>query len=275
MQIEFNATQIMINTFFTLAEFNENYSEEISLAADVYERRKADGMKDFSFSAFEFVFTSDSKPKLEKLGQFLSANYDYEIGEINEGNDDWELNGVATEFPVDLDNLVYWVLNMYCKGHKFDCRLDGYGAFDDSEEQTFPDIDADLYSHYFDLAMESYDKGNLGMGVIHFSTAIRIKPQDPNSWYSRAILKDELHTPKAARLDYDKAIEIAPDFIDAIINRAANKDEAGEHDNAIADYSFAISLEPGNGLAIITELTLNSAKATRLVLVLIGLKQRS
>ncbi|WP_214226135.1 ribonuclease E inhibitor RraB [Pedobacter sp. B4-66] len=239
----------MTNTFFTLVEFNENYSEEISSATDVYERRKADGMRDFSLSAFEFVFTSDSKTKLQKLGQFLSTNYNYEIGEISEEDDDWELNGVATEFPVDHENLVYWVLNMYCKGHKFDCKLEGYGAFDDPAEQTFPDMDAGLYSHYFDLAMESYYKGNLGMGVIHFSTAIRIKPQDPNSWYSRAILKDELHTPKAARLDYDKAIELAPDFIDAIINRAANKDEAGEHDNAIADYSFVISLEPDNGLA--------------------------
>lgn len=239
----------MINTFFTLAEFNGNYSAEISSANEVYERRKKDGMKDFSLSTFDFVFISDSKAKLEKLGQFLSANYNYEIGDISEEGDDWELNGVATEFSVDLDNLVYWVLNMYCKGYKFDCKLDGYGSYNDAEEQTFPDIDVSLYSHYFDLAMECYDKGNLGMGVVHFSTAIRIKPQDPNSWYSRAILKDELHTPKAARLDYDKAIELAPDFVDAIINRAANKDEAGEYDEAIADYSFAISLDPENGMA--------------------------
>lgn len=239
----------MINTFFTLAEFNENYLVEISSAAKVYERRKESGMEDFSLSTFEFVFISDSKDKLEKLGQFLIANYNYQTDEISEGDDNWELSGVSTEFPVDKDNLVYWVLGMYCKGHKFDCKLDGYGAFDDPEDQTFLEIDASFYDRYFDLAMECYDKRNLGMGIIHFSTAIRINPEDPNAWYSRAILKDELNTPKAARLDYDKAVELAPDFIDAIINRAANKDEAGEYDDAIADYSFAITLRPEEGLA--------------------------
>lgn len=73
-------------------------------------------------------------------------------------------------------------------------------------------------------SMEAYNKRNLGMAAIHFSTSIKINPNDPNSWYSRAIVKDELHTWKAARRDYDKAIELAPDFIDAIVNLAANKD---------------------------------------------------
>ena len=103
--------------------------------------------------------------------------------------------------------------------------------------------------YYFELAMEAYNKGNLGMSIIHFSTAIKINPNDPNSWYSRATIKDQLHTWKAARRDYDRAIQLAPDFIAAIVNRAANKDEAGEYTEAIKDYSNAINLEPKNEMA--------------------------
>ena len=158
-------------------------------------------------------------------------------------------NRDATEFPVDEENLRYWALDLYSKGYEFDCKLDGYGATANPNDQKFPDLGANLYEHYFELAMDAYNKKNLGMAIVHFSTAIKIKPGDPNSWYSRAIAKDQLHTWKAARRDYDKAIELAPDFTDAIINRAANKDEAGEYDDAIKDYSRAIELEPQNAMA--------------------------
>jgi tetratricopeptide (TPR) repeat protein len=119
----------------------------------------------------------------------------------------------------------------------------------DPKNQNFPDLNISLYDHYFELAMAAFGKRNLGMAIIHFSTAIRINAADPNSWYSRAIAKDELYTWKAARKDYDKALELAPDFTDAIINRAANKDGAGEYDDAIKDYNRAIELEPQDAMA--------------------------
>jgi tetratricopeptide (TPR) repeat protein len=239
----------MENTFFTWQQFKDNFGKELVSASDVYEQRKKSGMEDYAFATYDFVFISDSKNKLEALGNFLASNYDYKIGEPKKADEYWELTGDATAFPVDKDNLTYWALDLYCKGYEFDSRLDGYGASGNPKDQNFPDLDRSLYGHYFDLGMGAYDQRNLGMATIHLSTAIKINSGDPNAWYSRAALKDELHTWKAARRDYDRAIELAPDFTDAIVNRAANKDEAGEYDEAISDYNSAIELEPKNEMA--------------------------
>jgi tetratricopeptide (TPR) repeat protein len=239
----------MGNTFFIKSQFNGNFGKEMASATSVYEQRKKSGLDDYSLATYDFVFISDEKDKLARLRDFLNVNYGYKILEIKKEDDYWELTGEALEFPVDENNLMYWALDLYCKAYEFDCRLDGYGAMGDPKDQSFPDMETDKADHYFELAMEAYNKRNLGMAIIHFSTAIKINPDDPNSWYSRAAVKDELHTWKAARRDYDKAIELAPKFVDAIVNRAANKDEACEYDEAIADYSRALELSPQNEMA--------------------------
>lgn len=239
----------MEKRYFTQEQFNNNFGKEMVSASEVYELRKVSGIKDYAFATYDFVYISDNKNKLDSLGHFLTNSYGYKIGETKKVKDYWELAGDATELPVDEDNLMYWALDLYYKGYEFDCKLDGYGATGDPQNQNFPKMDASLDDHYFELAMEAYNKRNLGIAIIHFSTAIKINPKDPNAWYSRAIAKDELHTWKSARRDYDKAIELAPDFVDAIVNRAANKDEAEEYDEAIKDYSKAIQLDPTNAMA--------------------------
>jgi len=239
----------MENKFFTLQRFADGFGKEMVSATQVYERRKESGMKDYAFATYDFVFISDSKSKLDSLGNFLAFNYGYKINELKKEDEYWALTGDATEFPVDEENLRYWALDLYNKGYEFDCRLDGYGAVGDPKDQRFPDLTPTMYDHYFELAMDAYNKRNLGMAIIQFSKAIKINPLDPNSWYSRAIAKDELQTWKAARRDYDRAIELAPDFTEAIVNRAANKDEAGEYEEAINDYTKAIELEPNNAMA--------------------------
>jgi len=239
----------MENRYFTLDQFNDNFGKEMVSASEVYEQRKKSGIKDYALATYDFVYISDTKNKLDSLGYFLATNYGYKISEPKKGKEYWELSGNGTEFPVDEDNLMFWALDLYCKGYEFDCKLDGYGAMADPKNQTFPKLDTSLDDHYFELAMEAYDKRNLGMAIIHFTTSIKINPKDPNSWYSRAIAKDELHTWKSARRDYDEAIALAPNFVDAIVNRAANKDEAEEYDEAIKDYRKAIQLDIKNVMA--------------------------
>ncbi|PTQ99659.1 hypothetical protein C8P68_102487 [Mucilaginibacter yixingensis] len=239
----------MPDRFFTQDAFHNGFGREMVSAGDVYDARSKSGMQEYSLAQYDFVFIADKQDKLERLGKFLSENYGYTIKPVTQIDALYELTGDATEFPVDESNLMYWALDLYCKGYEFDCRLDGYGASGDPQNQRFADLDPSLYQKHFDLAMDAYNNRNLGMAAIHFSTAIKINPNDPNSWYSRAIVKDELHTWKAARRDYDKAIELAPDFTDAILNRAANKDEAGEYQAAIDDYTFVINLEPQNEMA--------------------------
>ncbi len=239
----------MENRYLTRDEFSSNLNKEMICASQVYKLRKKNGIKDYAIASYDFVFTSNSRNKLDLLRHFLEANYKYKRGEIKLGNRQWELSGDATAFPVDEENLVYWALDLYCKGYEFDCKLEAYGAMADLESPNFPKMDIDLEDYYFELGMEAYNKRNLGMAIIHFSTVIKINPQDPNAWYSRAIFKEELHMSKAARQDYDKAIELAPDFVDAIVNRAANKDEAGEYDEAISDYNRSILLDDTNDMA--------------------------
>jgi tetratricopeptide (TPR) repeat protein len=236
------------NTYFTKEDFNKNFGAEMASANEVYELRKKDGIKDYTLANYDFTFISDRKEKLELLGDLLVRNYGCKIREIKIAGKNWELSGDAIQFPVDEDNLMYWALDLYCKGYQYDCILDGYGAVADPD-LGLPSLSIELYDHYFDLAMDAYNKQNLGMAIIHWSTAIKINSNDPNSWYSRAIAKDELYTWKAARRDYDKAIELAPDFVDAIVNRAANKDEAGEYGEAVIDYTKAIELDPNNAMA--------------------------
>jgi tetratricopeptide (TPR) repeat protein len=239
----------MQNSFFTQSNFKKNFGKEMESALSVYEQRQKSGMRDYSMALYDFVFISDTEQKLQSLGKLLSEDYNYRIKPVTKHDDYYELTGDSTEFPVDEINLMYWAIDLYCKGYEFDCKLDGYGAIGDTDKQTFPDMDKTLYDRYFDFAMEAYGKRNLGMAFIHLSTAIKINANDPNAWFSRAVVRDELYTWKSARRDYDKAIELAPDFIDAIVNRAANKDEAGEYMSAIEDYTMAIALDSQNAMA--------------------------
>jgi tetratricopeptide (TPR) repeat protein len=239
----------MSNTYHTQAQFYDSFGKEMASAVSVYTQRRKSGMKENSLAVYDFIFISDTEKKLRLLGDFLDENYNYKIKAITAHKEYYELSGDSTEFPVDEDNLLFWALDLYCKGYEFDCRLDGYGAVGDSKNQKFPPMNIESYEQYFDLAMSAYDNRNLGMAFIHLSTAIKIDPNNPNCWYSRAIMKDELHTWKSARRDYDKAIELAPDFTNAIVNRAANKDEAGEFAEAIIDYTTVIGLEPENKMA--------------------------
>lgn len=239
----------MQNTFFTRNQFNKDFGKELASAFDVYSSRKNSGLNDWSIAAYDFIFISDTKEKLENLADFLTKNYSYTTNKVTRTDNLWELTGDAIPFAVTEETLRYWALDLYKKGLEYDCRLDGYGAMGDPQNQIFPERNASKFDSYFEAAMQTYNLRNLGQAFINFSLAIESNPHDPDAWYSRAIVRDKLETWKAARRDYDKAIEIAPNFVSAIVNRAANKDYAGEYDSAIADYDTAIAFDPQNAMA--------------------------
>jgi hypothetical protein len=56
----------MQKRYFTQQEFNENFGNEMALAADVYAERKKTGMDDNALAVYDFIFISDSKDKLEE-----------------------------------------------------------------------------------------------------------------------------------------------------------------------------------------------------------------
>lgn len=235
--------------FITRKEFYQNFGKEIVSAVDVFANMRKSGLSDFSLAKFDFYFISNSKDKLERLKEFLLEHYPYEIKSIKKINTElWELNGETNELSITEDNLLYWGLDMYKRGYEFDSRLDGYGAPFDPKNQNFPDFAKEKEESYFNKGVECYNARNLSGAIHNWTICIEINPGNPNSYYSRAIVKNELYTWKSSIADYDKAIEIAPDYFDAIVNRGAVKDENGDYKGALTDYEKALELKPNDAM---------------------------
>lgn len=235
--------------YFTHEDFVENFGKEMASAADLYDLFKNGGLTDGALGTFDIVYISDTKEKLDFLGEFLAANYGFKMKASIKVEDHWEIAGDANSIPVDSENLLYWALDLYVKGYEFDCMLDGYGAMMDYEKPEFPELDPTTAGNYFAAGLDAYNRRNLGSAIINWTLALKINPKDPNAYYARAIAKNELYTWKSAIRDYDKAIELAPDFVDALVNRAAIKDNHQDYEGALADYNKAIELNSHNPMA--------------------------
>jgi tetratricopeptide (TPR) repeat protein len=229
--------------YFNWNEFTENFGKEMVLADDVFNNMVKSGLKDNCLTKMDFTFISDKKENLKKLSEFITTHYPYSVQEIKKYGKLWEINGETNEIPMTADNLLYWGLDMYKRGYEFDAKLDAYGGPFDPKDQKFPLIDTTKKDYYFDKGLECYNSGYLSGAIFNWSLTIEIDPKDPNSYYSRAIVKNELYTWKSALKDYDRAIDIAPKFISALINRGGLKDENEDYQGAIADYETVLKLD--------------------------------
>ncbi|WON94286.1 tetratricopeptide repeat protein [Sphingobacterium sp. UGAL515B_05] len=233
----------MEQTFFTWDDFVKGYSKEIVSAEDVFTNMVKSGLKDNCMTKMDFTFISDKKENLQKLGEFIKVHYPYTVLEVKKYEKLWELNGETNEIPMTADNLLFWGLDMYKRGFEFDAKLDAYGGPFDPKEQKFPVIDTTKADYYFDKGLACYNNGDLSGAIFNWNFAIQIDPTDPNAYYSRAIVKNELYIWKSALKDYDKALEIAPKFVSALINRGGLKDQNGDYQGAIADYETILKLD--------------------------------
>ena len=239
----------MNSTFYSWDDFVANYGKEMRLAEDVYNSMKKHGLKDFTYAKFDFHFVSDEKYKLEALNQYLQEHYNYEYKSLTKFDCIYDLTGLTNDIPITQENLLYWALDMAKRGMEFDCQFDGYGSAPDNKKPIMPCFSEDQEDIYFDKAMQLYNLGDLSGSFFNLSLVININPYDPNAYYSRAIVRNELYTWKSALSDYDKAIELAPAFVDAIVNRGTIKDEHGDYCGAIEDYNKAIALDANNSMA--------------------------
>mgnify|MGYP003575184644 CR=1 FL=1 len=235
--------QITANTYFTWEDFVDGFGREMVMAEDVFKNMAKNGLKNNTMTKMDFTFVSDKKVNLIKLSEFLENNYQYSVEDVERSDELWELNGETNEFPMTADNLLYWVLDMYKRGYEFDATIDAYGGIADTTTAKFPILDSAKADVYFDKGLECYNKGDLSGSIFNWTLAIEIDAKDPNYYYSRAIVKNELYTWKSALKDYDKAIEIAPEFVSALINRGGLKDENEDYKGAIADYEAVLKLE--------------------------------
>ncbi len=213
----------------------------------MYRRMTDSGWKEFALAEFEVYFVSSDRQQLEKLGYLLQDVYRMKVaGTRGAGSGIIELAARTAAFPISGDNLLYWVMDMCIKGFEHDCRMDGYSAAPPPEQLQYPDEAPEKLAGIFDRGLASYASRNFSDCAIQFTSAIRIFPENPNAWYSRAIAKDELLLNAKAREDYDEALRLSPGFKEAWINRAVNKDEAGDYAGALADYDQAILLDSLN-----------------------------
>lgn len=233
----------MENRFITWDNFVEGFGKEMVSAEDVFKNMVKSGLKDNSLTKMDFTFISDNKKNLIQLGEFIKSHYPYTVQEVKKYGNLWEINGETNEMPITADNLLYWSLDMYKRGYEFDATLDAYGGFFDEKNAKFPDLDTSKEDYYFEKGVDCYNKGDLSGSIFNWSLTIAINPKDPNAYYSRAIVKNELYTWKSALKDYDKALEIAPKFASALINRGGLKDENGDYQGAIADYEKVLQLD--------------------------------
>lgn len=238
----------MASRFFTRDEFNTFFVREITQSFDVYQRMCDGGYEDNQLAVFDIDFISDQREKLERFAVFLEANYDFTIEYIIQ-KEYWTMHCVGIELPYTKENLMFWAIDLYCKGYEFDCRLAGYGTQANQGERSFPPMGEEMETDYYHMGLTALNKRNFGAAIIHLSVLLLMKPDFAKAWHARGYAKDEIHLWKAARADYDKAIECAPDFADAWIMRAINKDDAGEYESAIGDFNHAIEIEPGNATA--------------------------
>jgi tetratricopeptide (TPR) repeat protein len=204
------------------------------------------GAPAFASRRFDVTFVSNAKDKLATLAADLAAA-GYELEKPTRADGTWECSGTSMPLPVGEDTVVYWAIDLYCRGFEHDCRFEAYGAMSDFEpvDLTKP------AETYFDAALAAYEAGNGGLAIALFSVAIAIDPANPNAWYSRACVKDQIQMWQRARDDYDRAIELAPSFVTALINRGANKDAAEELAAAISDYDRAIAINDQAGAAFL------------------------
>jgi len=229
----------MENTYFTWDDFVKDFGKEMVSAEDVYTNMVKSGLKDNALIPLDFTFVSDKKENLENLATFLKSHYPYTIEKVKSFENVWEINGKTNPIPITADNFLFWGLDMYKRGYEFDARLDAYGG--EVNNSNFPGFEKYQADDYFDKGVDCYNKGNLSGAIINWSLSIAINPKDVNAYYSRAIVKAELYTWKAALADYDKAISLAPDFIDALVNRGSLKDVNGDYTGAIEDYNTALN----------------------------------
>lgn len=233
----------MEGRFFTQEQFIKQFNEEVLWAAAVYDRLIKSGFQEYALGEFDFIFISDQREKLEKLRAFLTSTYELKIEEIREENGLLAFTGLSQMFPIDQENLLAWGIDLYFKGFEFDCRLESYGTFAGPDNKEFPNLEASQLAYYFDLGISSYTNRNYGASIINLTSAIKIFPENANTWYSRAIAKEAIFLTAKAREDYDKAIELAPTFKEAYINRAVNRSESEDFTGAIADFNKAAELD--------------------------------
>jgi tetratricopeptide (TPR) repeat protein len=234
------------NTYQTWADFVKNYPREMKTAEGIFKAMSQNGLKENSLTAMNFTFVSNSQEKLMKLSDFLNTHYTYTLEKPKQIDKVWEMNGVTNQIPITANNLLYWALDMYKRGFENDASFDTYNGLVGEKGQLFPILADTVKNYYAQKGMICYKKGDISGAISNLSLNLVVNPNDPNSYYARAIAKNDLYAWKAALEDYNAALSLAPDFVSALNNRGILLDEHGNFAGAIEDYNRILALKTLN-----------------------------
>ncbi len=252
------------NTYFSQEDFIKNFGQEMVKAEHVYQSFVKKGIKDLCFVKVNFNLRTDQTEKLDSLKQFLQTTYSFNIGDIFKTGNVWEMTCESNPIPFTSENLLYFALDIYIKAYTYDVKSVSFDLIFDPDNRVFPDLNPANEENCFNKGMDCYLKDDLSGAIINWSLSILINPDNPNAYFSRAVVKNELFTWKAAIKDYDKALELAPAFLGALINRGDLKLENGDYEGALDDYNRVLTLEQ-NDPDILTGIYFNRGNAKYLI----------
>lgn len=119
---------------------------------------------------------------------------------------------------------------------------DYQGAIKDYDEaiRLNPD-DADSF---YNRGLARYSSKDNQGAIEDYNEAIRLNPKDADSFYNRGLARYESDDKEGAIKDYDEAIRLNPKDETSYFNRAITRRQLGDNQGAIKDYSQAIQLKP-------------------------------
>jgi tetratricopeptide (TPR) repeat protein len=130
-----------------------------------------------------------------------------------------------------------WV---WCRGRESEHLIRGCSAIIRSGKET-PD---DLARAFFNRGRAFTDLGRYDVALQDFDRAIKLVPEYPDAYNSRALAQAGLGKYDLAIQDFDEAIRLDPNYAIAIFNRALTLQTMGRTDDAAKDFARAKEVGP-------------------------------
>lgn len=80
--------------------------------------------------------------------------------------------------------------------------------------------------------------------IEYLNNALKLEPNNAETYYNRAVAYDNLGQYKPAIKDYNQAIHLKPDYAEAFYNRGTINNTIGQYQRAIEDFNEAIRFNP-------------------------------
>jgi tetratricopeptide (TPR) repeat protein len=105
---------------------------------------------------------------------------------------------------------------------------------------------AQKFEFFFEKGQEYVKNGNFKTAVLYFDTAIKIEPQFANSYFNRALVKDQLNDVKGAVNDLNNYIILVPKDASAYYYRGLMKYFFRDTSGSIIDCDLSLLINPKN-----------------------------